>query len=877
MPVASLRENQDILYPATGTLTNIEQWDMSLLNCVFTHIQRKLIINEIGNPIDPVIKQYKAQVLATTVGQEHEEQLYPRSGKPTNVNKWNMSLCSCILSVLSLRPQTLCVKIAQSLNSLREMRNSLCHTKCPEMEPLVYEEHFTVLKQFINSGLTYIGDDAFETEIKEDIGDIENGRMRCYILTDHRHLQKSYADERDTSQRLDRIEKAIQKLTSRLQDQDGMRVVSAKRECLNVKIRFDNAVRMWQFIKYYISGSLDSLFEPIQTLLRTKKEFENLEMTVVVPDVFAAFDQSGEAQEIGSISMMCVLEMLNQRLIPLEEKQQDDTKFQHDKENADIRTWKKESDEPEETLVEKTERLCVDEYKTPLEKLYLDESGRKITTTLTLKPSEKLFEEFTIDESGKKVKILLAEKLEKPTEEVTVDKFEKKGQTFIPEKLGKPIEEFTIDEAGKKVKTTKKGETLIIGKTVHNEEFTIDESGQKVKTLIKEEVKINASRQKHLKSKRTRKLKKKSTIGKSGERSLTTVEPKPMMTLFSRNRSESKKGKAKEIESRFIPVDETQHDDTVLQWKMTNFEQDVDASKIDKLDGRSLPLVEPKQSMAIFSSNTSESKKVRQADEGFILNFTLDTTIQVNYPSDCLACRLSNILLLPGNSLLLADHDNKNVKLIDLWTNNLMSCVSMPVQPMGMCVLPEHQVAVCLPITGTAGRIQFLGVLGKLSLNRSIEVTGGCRGIGYLENRLIVSFMSGKVCIMTMSGKVIKMIGRNNSGQSIFVYPLHLTVVSEGQKGVIYASDSAMHTITKLDMDLNILQTFEDPALRGPRGITAVGNQLLICGLYSNNIMSLDLQSSQMTQLLRKKDGVQKPMSVCYSQQQNKLYVLCDK
>ncbi|XP_052809473.1 uncharacterized protein LOC128237937 [Mya arenaria] len=784
--------------------------------------------------------------------------------------------------------------------------------------------------------------------------DIEHGKMRSYILVDHKHLKESYDNDRDISQRLDGVEKAVQQLTDQFQNNhgemtlsmfferlkidqrnllyssfadvftqlveknapeivgeihpdmkallihticetwrifdnpyEGRRIVGAKRECLKIQLNFENAIWMWKFIKYYISGTLDSAFEPIKTLLRAKKEFKNLEITVVLPDVFAALYQSGKPKEIDSSFTMCVLELLNQRLIPLDEKQQDDsvhkslplklTKFQHDKDNADIRTWKKESDKPEETLVEKTERLCVDEYKTPLEKLYLDESGRKITTTLTLKPSEKLFEEFTIDESGKKVKILLAEKLEKPTEEVTVDKFEKKGQAFIPEKLGKPIEEFTIDEAGKKVKTTKKGETLIIGKTVHNEEFTIDESGQKVKTLIKEEVKINESRQKHLKSKRTRKLKKKSTIGKSGERSLTTVEPKPMMTLFSRNRSESKKGKAKEIESRFIPVDETQHDDTVLQLKMTNFEQDVDASKIGKLDGRSLPLVEPKQSMAIFSSNTSESKKVRQADEGFILNFTLDTTIQVNYPSDCLACRLSNILLLPGNSLLLADHDNKNVKLIDLWTNNLMSCVSVPVQPMGMCVLPEHQVAVCLPITGTAGRIQFLGVLGKLSLNRSIEVTGGCRGIGYLENRLIVSFMSGKVCIMTMSGKVIKMIGRNNSGQSIFVYPLHLTVVSEGQKGVIYASDSAMHTITKLDMDLNILQTFEDPALRGPRGITAVGNQLLICGLYSNNIMSLDLQSSQMTQLLRKKDGVQKPMSVCYSQQQNKLYVLCDK
>ncbi|WAR08739.1 hypothetical protein MAR_018697 [Mya arenaria] len=511
MPVASLQKKQDILYPATGILTNIEQWDMSLLNCVYTHIQRKLIINDFRNPIDPITQQYKAQVLATTVGKENEEKLYPQSGKPTDVNKWNMSLCSCMFSVLSPKPQTLHVRIAESLNSLREMRNSLCHTETPDMESLVYEEHLTVLKDFINSGLTYIGDVAFETEIKEDMGDIENGRMRCFILADHKHLERSYANDRDINQKLDNIVKEIHRLSQK--DQEGMRVLGAKRACLEIKLRFDNAVRMWKFIKTYLSGTLDSFFEVVQELLRTREEFENLEMTVAVPDVIAAFLKSGEAQEIDPISMMCALELLSQRLNSLDEKQQDDsvrkslelnlTNIQHDRENADIRTGKMEFDKSGVTSLKKKEQV-LDEPKTLLEEFYLNKSGQQIMTTLKPEPSEKFFEEINFDEAGKKVKTSIQEEIEKPIEECTVEEAAKRVKTMIQEETEKPIEEYTVHDTGEKVKTTIQEET-----EKHIEEYTADEAGKTVKPTIQEE---------------TEKPIKKYTVHEAGEKVKKTIQ-----------------------------------------------------------------------------------------------------------------------------------------------------------------------------------------------------------------------------------------------------------------------------------------------------------------------------------------------------------------
>ncbi|WAR08814.1 hypothetical protein MAR_018772, partial [Mya arenaria] len=353
MPSASLQKNQDIIYPPSGTRTKIENWDMSLLSCVFTHVQRKLLCYEIADPIDPVLMHYKLEVLATTVGQQYEDKLYPRSGKPTEVNTWNMSLCSCLFSVLCPKPQQLYVRLAESLNGLREMRNTLCHSERLEMEHLVYEEHMLVLKEFISSGLTNIGDTAFTTEIKEDMDDIEHGKLRSYILVDHKHLKESYDNDRDISQRLDGVEKAVQQLTDQFQNNHGEMTLSmfferlkidqrnllyssfadvftqiveknapeivgelhpdmkdllihticetwrifdnpygTKRECLKIQLNFENAVWMWKFIKYYIFGTLDSFLEPIKTLLRAKKEFENLEITLVLPDVFASLHQS---------------------------------------------------------------------------------------------------------------------------------------------------------------------------------------------------------------------------------------------------------------------------------------------------------------------------------------------------------------------------------------------------------------------------------------------------------------------------------------------------------------------------------------------------------------------------------------------------------
>ncbi|XP_052809749.1 uncharacterized protein LOC128238173 [Mya arenaria] len=268
-------------------------------------------------------------------------------------------------------------------------------------------------------------------------------------------------------------------------------------------------------------------------------------------------------------------------------------------------------------------------------------------------------------------------------------------------------------------------------------------------------------------------------------------------------------------------------------------------------------------------SGTQTSAKQKQKTQNKVSNdltslkFTSAQDILVKPSSDNRNCQLSDILLLSEDRLLLSDSTNGTLKIVDLKTSSLMTEVSVPGMPWGMCHIPGDMVAVSV-----SHSIQFLETRGKLILGKNIKVDDVCRDVGYHNGNLIISFESGKVQKFDMEGNVLTEMSNMS-----FKTPWYLKIVGDDQTAAIYVSDFRKFEITKLDMNLNILETFKHPALCHPRAITAVGNQLIICGFTSDNIMCLDLPSGKMTQLLGKEEGIARPHCVCYSEQQNKMYV----
>ncbi|XP_052772353.1 uncharacterized protein LOC128211494 [Mya arenaria] len=226
------------------------------------------------------------------------------------------------------------------------------------------------------------------------------------------------------------------------------------------------------------------------------------------------------------------------------------------------------------------------------------------------------------------------------------------------------------------------------------------------------------------------------------------------------------------------------------------------------------------------------------------------------------------MLHLAGSRLLLTDFHNRKVNVVDMDTNSQVSKIGVPGNPWDICLLPGDRVAVSLASNG----IQFLETREQIVLGYRLLVDGDCRSISYHSDRLIVSYFDGKVTVLDMNGHVIRGKRRESSRQTVFKMPLNLTVVCENSTAFIYVSDYRKNTITKLDMNLNIMKTFQDPALKHPQCITALGNELLICGSQSN-IMILDLFTGHMTQLMGEKEGIRKPICVYYCLQQRKLLV----
>ena len=84
---------------------------------------------------------------------------------------------------------------------------------------------------------------------------------------------------------------------------------------------------------------------------------------------------------------------------------------------------------------------------------------------------------------------------------------------------------------------------------------------------------------------------------------------------------------------------------------------------------------------------------------------------------------------------------------------------------------------------------------------------------------------------------------------------------------MIYVSDNGTRTITRLSEELQVLQSFTDPALQDPPGLASVGGgQLLVVNWGWNSTLSvLDVTTGQVTPLLGREENLRYTLCVAVS------------
>jgi len=221
------------------------------------------------------------------------------------------------------------------------------------------------------------------------------------------------------------------------------------------------------------------------------------------------------------------------------------------------------------------------------------------------------------------------------------------------------------------------------------------------------------------------------------------------------------------------------------------------------------------------------------------------------------------------DSFLLSNNTKESIQLVDSRTGSTLSEVSTQGLGLwGICMVGRELVAVTHPGHNKLQLVHVRG--GRLTPGTVLDVKAACWGVAGSGDNVVVSYGSPPwLEVMDTDGRVLHQY-QDPGAAHTFKWPNFLTTSNDG---FIYVADSKLYTITKLDSSLKVLQTFSDPHLEGPKGITLVGDgQLLVCSWWKDSIVHVDVNSGKMATILGEEDGIVRPRSLAYCPQQRKLF-----
>ncbi|XP_052236955.1 uncharacterized protein LOC127848500 isoform X2 [Dreissena polymorpha] len=232
-------------------------------------------------------------------------------------------------------------------------------------------------------------------------------------------------------------------------------------------------------------------------------------------------------------------------------------------------------------------------------------------------------------------------------------------------------------------------------------------------------------------------------------------------------------------------------------------------------------------------------------------------------------CYISGICILPSGETIVADYNNKRVKLLDKHYNIVSSDLEVDSNPQDICQISLSQVAIIF-----VNSVQFINVInGKLVIGHLLkgyddtrELPHATLGINYHQGDLYIT--SGTALYhytLTQYGKLWKhkkSLYEDTRG-GITVYKCAFSPDGD----LIFVLNFAQNKLITLTIDGTLISKFTDPELQGPKGVhvTPTG-QVLVCGISSHTVIQVDREGKKkLATLASENDGLRYPVSVCYN------------
>ncbi|KAL4224163.1 hypothetical protein ACF0H5_017616 [Mactra antiquata] len=242
--------------------------------------------------------------------------------------------------------------------------------------------------------------------------------------------------------------------------------------------------------------------------------------------------------------------------------------------------------------------------------------------------------------------------------------------------------------------------------------------------------------------------------------------------------------------------------------------------------------------------------------------------IKINISDDSKTCDSFGCCLTHDNKLLVTDSGNKKLKRINLDTMTVLDSCKFDSSPYGVCIISDEEAAVACYCPGG---IQFVSIQQNMIPTRLIELSHECYGITTKHDKLYVTDACSSLYIYNMAGTLLKRITCDNAGTDLFSYNRHVTFNEKRDK--LFVCDTTKGLVC-FDGTDKYLSTSSDSDLKRAIGVCVDGHgNVFATGFYSNNVVQFNEDGKKIGVIVQQQDGLVRPLSACFHQELNRLFV----
>ncbi|KAL4219400.1 hypothetical protein ACF0H5_021980 [Mactra antiquata] len=242
--------------------------------------------------------------------------------------------------------------------------------------------------------------------------------------------------------------------------------------------------------------------------------------------------------------------------------------------------------------------------------------------------------------------------------------------------------------------------------------------------------------------------------------------------------------------------------------------------------------------------------------------------INIKSSNDAYTCRSFGCCLMHDNQLLVTDLDNQKVKLFATNTMTIIDICSLDGRPIGICCINQKEAVVACRDPHT---IQFVFIEDKITLTRKIDTSHVCYGIAIKDDNIYITDEETSLYVYDMNGTIIN----DNGGNKLFSSTRNIVFNESGNR--MFVCDVHKGLVCFDGMG-NYLSNTKDNDLGDVYGVSTDGRgNIFVASYSSNNVVQYNEDGEKTGVVIKQEDKLEGPLSMYFSQGQNRLFVTMDE